>query len=283
MMHGGRARIVTRKSTYQVPEGRVKHPIPHFWYLKEGLTTKEAIRDYMEKTVRYSKGGFKRTKKLIDVCERKYNLIVATGLTGPWENLHFGIGFGNIAKFWRKDREFLHEINDFYINFSIKGMQDMVRICKPRVVMIGDDYGYNTGLQMSLEMWRELVKPALKEYVKIVHDAGGKCILHSCGKIEELFEDFVEIGLDGVESLKPKNNDLIGLKKKFGDKIALIGAIDDSEMLKYSSPEEVKKSVTQSIKDLGPGGFIPGATNFLLDQPVENIFAMLEAIRDFKV
>jgi len=54
-------------------------------------------------------------------------------------------------------------------------------------------------------------------------------------------------------------------------------------MLKYSSQEEVKKSVTQSIKDLGPGGFIPGATNFLLDQPVENIFAMLEAIRDYKV
>ncbi|MHA1292678.1 MAG: uroporphyrinogen decarboxylase family protein [Promethearchaeota archaeon] len=283
MMHGGRFKIVTRESSYKPPEGRIKRQIPHFWYLKEGLTSKKLIQEFMEKKIKYRKFEFKNFRKLHEICEKKYNLIVAGGLTGPWENLHFGIGFANIAKFWRKDKAFLHEVNDFFCDLALRGMNDLVKIAKPKVVMVGDDYGYNSGLQMSIEMWRELVKPTLAEHVKIVHDSGAKFMLHSCGNIGELFKDFIEIGIDGVESLKPYSNDLISLKHKYGDKIAFVGSIDDSHMLKYSTPEEVKKIVTQSIKDLGPNGYIPGATNFLLDQPVANIYAMLEAIKEFKI
>ena len=209
--------------------------------------------------------------------------MVSVGITGPWENLHFGIGFGNIAKFWRKDRKFLREINKFYCDFALDGMRKLVQYAKPKVVMVGDDYGYNSGLQMSLEMWRELVKPTLAKHVEIVHKRGAKFMLHSCGNIGELFEDFVEIGIDGVESLKPFNNDLPALKQKYGNDIALIGTIDDSKLLKYADPSEVKKSVRNSIDNLGPNGYIPGATNFLLDQPPKNILAMFEAIRDYAI
>lgn len=282
-MHGGRFKIVTRESTYELPEGREKHPIPHWWYFKEGLTDKELIKNYMNLNIRYSSGEFKRYRKLHEICLRKYNLVVSGGFTGPWENLHFGIGFGHIAKLWRKDRRFLHEINDFYSEFALKGMEKFLKYGKPNVVMAGDDYGYNSGLQMSIDMWRELVKPTLAEHVRMTHEAGAKFMLHSCGNIGALFKDFVEIGIDGVESLKPWSNDLMALKQKFGKDIALVGTIDDSNMLIESTPAQVKQSVTESIKNLGPEGYIPGATNFLLDQPVANIYAMLEAIRDFQI
>lgn len=282
-MHGGRFKIVTRMSTYQAPEGRIKRPIPHWWYTKEGLTSKEAIQNYMKLHIKYPKSEFKRYHKMQKLCEEKYNLIVASGLTGPWENLHFGIGFANAAKFWRKDRKFLHEINNFYADFALQGMEDLLKYGKPPIVMVGDDYGYNTGLQMSLDMWRELVKPTLAEHVRITHEAGAKFILHSCGNIGALFKDFVDIGIDGVESLKPWTNNLVEVKQKYGKEICLAGTIDDSNMLINSTPEQVKRSVTESIKSLGPGGYIPGATNFLLDQPVKNVYAMLEAIREYEV
>ncbi|MHA1273350.1 MAG: uroporphyrinogen decarboxylase family protein [Promethearchaeota archaeon] len=282
-MNGGRFKIVTRMSTYQPPKGRRKNPIPHWWWLKEGLTSKESIKNYMKLKLKYPIGSFRKYYKLQKTCEDKYNLIVAAGLSGPWENLHLGIGFANVAKFWRKDRAFLHEINDFYAEFALKGMNDLLKYGKPPIVMVGDDYGYNTGLQMSIEMWRDLVKPILAKHVEMVHDAGAKFLLHSCGNIGALFKDFTEIGIDGVESLKPKVNDLVDLKQKFGDRICLVGTIDDSDLLVNATPEQIKQSVTQSIKDLGPGGYIPGATNFLLDQPVQNIYAMLEAIEQYKL
>ena len=64
--------------------------------------------------------------------------------------------------------------------------------------------------------------------------------------------------------------------------ITLVGTIDDSEMLKYNTPEFVRNSVKESIETLGKkGGYIPGPTNFLLDQPAENIVACYKAIQEF--
>lgn len=282
-MHGGLFKIATRVSSYKTPEGVPKRPIPHWWWLKEGLQNEEAIRNYLEKDIKYKKSKFKDYKKIIDTCLEKYGLVVSIGLTGPWENLHFGIGFGQVAKLWRRNRQLLHETGNFYNEFALEGIENLMKITQPKVVMIGDDYGYNQGLQLSIEMWRDLVRPTLEKHAKIIHRYGGKFLLHSCGNIGELFGDFVEIGIDGVESLKPFNNNLEALKQGFGDDIALLGTIDDTHLLKNGTPAQIKNEVTKSIDDLGPEGYIPGATNFLLDQPPDNIEAMLEAIRQYKI
>ncbi|MHA1688612.1 MAG: hypothetical protein ACTSUN_04645 [Promethearchaeota archaeon] len=63
---GGLFKIVTRLLTYQPPAGREKHPIPHWWWLKEGLTTKEAMKYHMKKDLKYSSKSFKKYKKLIE-------------------------------------------------------------------------------------------------------------------------------------------------------------------------------------------------------------------------
>jgi len=64
--------------------------------------------------------------------------------------------------------------------------------------------------------------------------------------------------------------------------ITLVGAIDDSEMLKSETPDYIRNSVKEDIKLLGKkGGFIPGPTNFLLDHPPENIVALFKAIQEF--
>ena len=160
-------------------------------------------------------------------------------------------------------------------------LMKMIMKTNPEVVMCGDDYGYNMGLQMPADHWRKFIKPILANYVKMAHDGGAKFILHSCGDLHEIFPDFVEIGIDGVESLKPKNNDLSMYREKYPE-ITLVGTIDDSEMLVYESPESVRNSVKKSIQTLGKkGGYIPGPTNFLLDQPPENIVALYKAIQEF--
>lgn len=157
----------------------------------------------------------------------------------------------------------------------------MIMATKPEIVMCGDDYGDNKGLQMNVKYWIEFLKPTLAEYVKTVHDGGAKFILHRCGAIGEIFPDFVEIGIDGVESLQPKLNDLKIYRKKYPE-ITLIGTIDDSEMLKFKSPQYIRTYVKESIKTLGKnGGYIPGPTNFLLAQPIDNIVALFKAIQEF--
>lgn len=117
--------------------------------------------------------------------------------------------------------------------------------------------------------------------MKIAHNGGAKFILYSCGNLREIFADLIEMGIDGVQALQPKYNDLKMYREKY-PKFALLGTIDDSDVLKYESPEFIRSSVKESIKLLGKkGGYVPGPTNFLLDQPPENVVVLFKAIQEF--
>lgn len=257
--------------------------IPHWWFAGPALLKKENIEEYWSKAnqLRPSQDSVSNFAKIRRNMLKKYDIVVSQGQPGPFENCIFGIGFANFARFARKDPSYLQQHIEFQWETIEEPTMKLIMKTKPEIVMCGDDYGYNMGLQMPVEHWRKFIKPILANYVKMAHDGGAKFILHSCGNIHEIFPDFVEIGIDGVESLKPKNNDLSMYREKYPE-ISLVGTIDDSEMLNYESPEFVRNSVKKSIQTLGKkGGYIPGPTNFLLDQPPENIVALYKAIQEF--
>ena len=257
--------------------------IPHTWYTGPALLKKENIEDYWEKErdLAPNPAAFRHLSRIKKTMLEKYDIVVSQGISGPFENCVFGIGHSNFVYFARKDPKFLQQHIDFQWETFEEPSLKLLMSQKPDVVMCGDDYGYNRGLQIHINHWRKYIKPKLAEYVKYAHDGGAKFVLHSCGNIGQIFPDFVEIGIDGVESLKPKYNDLKMYREKYPE-ITLIGTIDDSEMLIYESPEYIRNSVKESITKLGKkGGYIPGPTNFLLDHPPENIVSLFKAIQDF--
>lgn len=257
--------------------------IPHWWYAGPALLKKENIEEYWTKAkdLKPNSEAVLYFGKIRRLMLKKYDIVVSQGQPGPFENCVFGIGHANFARFSRKDPSFLQQHIEFQWETIEEPMMKLLMKTKPDIVMCGDDYGFNDGLQLPPKLWRKFIKPVLAEYVKYAHDGGAKFLIHSCGAIGEVFPDFVEIGIDGVESLKPKNNDLKMYREKYPE-ITLLGTIDDSEMLKYESPEFIRNSVKKDIETLGKkGGFIPGPTNFLLDQPPENIVALYKAIQEF--
>ncbi|MFW9941133.1 MAG: uroporphyrinogen decarboxylase family protein [Candidatus Thorarchaeota archaeon] len=257
--------------------------IPHNWFTGPALLKKEYIEEYWEKEkeLKPNPEAFRNLSRIRKTMLEKYDIVVSQGIAGPFENCIFGIGHANFARFARKEPSFLQQHIDFQWETFEEPLLKILMNQKPDVVMCGDDYGFNAGLQMNVKNWRKFIKPKLAEYVKYAHDADAKFVIHSCGNIGEIFPDFVEIGIDGVESLKPKNNDLRMYREKYPE-ITLIGAVDDSEMLKYESPEFIRNYIREDIQILGKkGGYIPGPTNFLLDHPPENIVALFKGIQDY--
>ena len=257
--------------------------IPHYWYAGPALLKKEHLETYWckENELKPNSNSFHSLRKTRKTMLNKYDIVVSMGIPGPFENCVFGIGHANFALYARKRPGLLRQHIDFQWETFEEPALKMLMKTKPDIVMCGDDYGYNRGLQMHVKHWRKFIKPILANYVKIAHDGDAKFILHSCGDIHEIFPDFIEIGIDGVESLKPKNNDLKMYREKYPE-IALVGTIDDSELLINESPEFIRNSVKESISTLGKkGGYIPGPTNFLLDHPPENIVALYKAIQEF--
>ncbi|HRU24498.1 MAG TPA: uroporphyrinogen decarboxylase family protein, partial [Candidatus Latescibacteria bacterium] len=75
-------------------------------------------------------------------------------------------------------------------------------------VYFGDDWGQQQGLQMGYPLWREFIYPELKRMYEVVRSAGKFVVIHSCGDVDELFDDLVGIGLNCFNPFQPEVMDV---------------------------------------------------------------------------
>jgi uroporphyrinogen decarboxylase len=76
-------------------------------------------------------------------------------------------------------------------------------------------------------MYREFVKPYQKRAVDWAHSHGMYAELHSCGYVEPLIPDFIEIGVDCLNPLEVKAGmDPVKIKRQYGNKITLRGGFN---------------------------------------------------------
>ena len=149
-------------------------------------------------------------------------------------------------------------------------------------VFFGDDWGQQRGLIMGPALWRKFIKPCLEKMYSRVRKAGRFVVQHSCGDIEQVYPDLIEIGLTCHQTFQPEIYDIGAVKKKYGDKLAFWGAISTQRLLPYATPEEVTAEVKRIIRVMKPGGgYIASPTHAVPgDVPCENIVAMLKAFRE---
>lgn len=155
------------------------------------------------------------------------------------------------------------------------------------MIRVGDDVGAQQAMMLAPKAWRELAKPRLKHmfdtYRKTNPDIFIK--LHSCGDYSPIMPDEIELGVHLSGLMQPTGGlkDQRGIKAKYGADIALIGGLDVQRLLPRGQVEEVRKAVFETISNLGPGsGYIFSPAHYILaDVPIQNIFALIEAQKDF--
>jgi uroporphyrinogen decarboxylase len=147
-----------------------------------------------------------------------------------------------------------------------------------------DDFATQRGMLISPDMWREVMKPRVKEFATMAHRYGAKVKCHSCGSVYDIIPDMIEIGVDILNPIQPlaKNMDPFKIKKEFGESICLHGGIDIQELLPKASPSEVYTCVRRLIDEVGKGGgyILSGSHVLQPDTRLENITAMVNAIHD---
>lgn len=155
------------------------------------------------------------------------------------------------------------------------------------IIRIGDDIGSQNGMLISPAMWRELVKPALRRLVDSFKQENPDIIVkyHSCGDFRAVIPDLIEMGIELIGTMQPCGSMVSQeLKAEFGDRIAFLGGLDTQQLLPHGSPAEVREGVREVLRAYAPGGgyiFMP-AHYINADVPLVNIWAMLEALRDYR-
>jgi len=147
-------------------------------------------------------------------------------------------------------------------------------------VHFGDDYGMQSGLIMGIEHWRHFIKPRLARMFEPVREAG-KCIsMHSCGCVDELFDDLVEIGLNMFNPFQPEVMDVFALKRQYHGRLAFHGGMSIQKVLPFGSVTEVRAAAEALIDAGDEGGYVFSPSHSVPpDVPPENLVAMMEVLR----
>ncbi|GHV02877.1 uroporphyrinogen decarboxylase [Clostridia bacterium] len=144
----------------------------------------------------------------------------------------------------------------------------------------GDDWGSQKGLMMGAAHWREFIKPVMKELYARAKRAGRYVFQHSCGDIEEILPDVIEIGLDCYQTFQPEIYDIAKIKQQFGDKLTFWGGVSTQQLLAKATPSEVQATAKKILDVMKPGGgYIFAPTHTVPhDVPPENIKALYEVM-----
>lgn len=179
--------------------------------------------------------------------------------------------------------ELVQRMVDMVVEVHVALVRRAVR-AGAEIVTMGDDYAGRTGALISPAVFRKFFLPGMKRVVQAAHEEGALCVKHSDGNVWELIDGFIEAGFDGLNPLEPiAGMDLAEVKRRYGDRLALLGNVDCGYILSEAPIPEVVADVKRAIRDGGPGGgYILTSSNSLHSSvKPENYLAMVKAGREF--
>ncbi len=172
-------------------------------------------------------------------------------------------------------RELLNTIADYNIAQAREAMTYDID-----AVYFGDDWGMQRGLQMGPALWREFIRPPLARMHGAVREAGKAVFIHSCGDVDELFDDLIEIGLDCFNPFQPEVMDVEALLRQYRGRLAFHGGLSTQKTLPYGDVDDVRQA-SERLLTLGEaGGYIFAPAHAVEgDVPLENMLAFIEVAK----
>ena len=155
-----------------------------------------------------------------------------------------------------------------------------------QLAYVTDDLGSQSSLLISPKLFREMLKPRMKElhdHIKSLADV--KLMFHTDGAVLPLVDDFLEMNVDILNPVQTSVSgleDTFALKEAFGDRLSFHGAIDVQQMLPNASTAELELEIARRVYDLGRnGGYILAPChNIGHDIPPENIVTLFTKARE---
>ena len=151
------------------------------------------------------------------------------------------------------------------------------------IIQVGDDLGHQQGLIISPKMYRDLIKPRHTKIYGDIHKRAPhiKVLYHSCGAIEPLIKDLIEVGVDILNPIQPLafGMESRNLKTKYGEMLSFHGGIDlQRAMAESGTMEELREEIDGRLDALAPGGgyILAPAHNIQPDSTPEKILEIYD-------
>jgi uroporphyrinogen decarboxylase len=146
-------------------------------------------------------------------------------------------------------------------------------------VYMGDDMGWRTQTLVSPDTLRKYVFPWHQKLVSTVRRYDKPIILHACGNLMKVMDDIIACGWNAKHSFEDAIEPVWEAKKRYGDRIALLGGFDVDKLCRMR-PAEIRSHTDFLIeKCAGNGGWACGTGNSVAEYiPMENFLTMIDQV-----
>jgi hypothetical protein len=186
--------------------------------------------------------------------------------------------------------EIVHKIFERQVAVGIENMakvQARVGDAIDVVFLCGTDFGTQTSSFCSVRTFDSLWKPHYAELCAWIHKhTTWKVFKHSCGSSEKFFESMIDAGIDIINPVQcsAKGMDPRMLKEKYRGRLVFWGGgVDTQKTLPFGTSAEVRAEVIERCEIFADGGGFVFNTihNVQAGTPIENLVAMIDAVREF--
>jgi uroporphyrinogen decarboxylase len=133
-------------------------------------------------------------------------------------------------------------------------------------VHVSDDWGQQSGLMFSLDMWREFIFPYHKPTCDAVKQAGGVLSLHTDGNVNDVIDGIIELGYDVVHPWQESAGmDLADFKANYRDVFTVMGGLDVQTTIGFGDFDRLEREIKRVLTMFQDGGLLYCTSHFVQD------------------
>jgi len=185
-------------------------------------------------------------------------------------------GMENLLMDFIENPQFVHELLDAITEQNLALIRRALE-CDIDAVYCGDDWGQQHGLIMGYAAWREFIYPRLQRVYGTVRRAGKFQVIHSCGDVDELFDDLAAAGVNLFNPFQPEVMDVRALLERYRGRMAFWGGLSTQVTLPKKGVDDVRAEARDLLACGRAGGYVFAPSHAVEgDVPLDNMLAFIE-------
>lgn len=177
-----------------------------------------------------------------------------------FERMHSLHGFQNTLVDLYVDPPAMEALADRIVETQISRVRELTSRFPGRIDgwTMTDDWGTQQNSFISYEFWMDFFYPRYKRIFDAMHAAGCDVWVHSCGKINNIIEGYIQAGVDVVNLQQPRALGIDEIAERYSGRIAFSSLAD----IQMTLPTGDKAAIETDVKALmtkwatPKGGFV---------------------------